>query len=166
MLRFHLIQSVEPMHEMERCDQKICHKKVETLRAAADVVAEVRRLGAEIDEMVLVGWPRKELEQSGLAKKTSWNRGDLVYSEGKVGVVSNVDPGIEVIKIQYFDGSVNRNHWKGGRADESWPAFELRFSADYSERAHDVDPVSYTHLRAHETPEHLVCRLLLEKKKQ
>eukprot|EP00658_Telonema_sp_P-2_P009772 TRINITY_DN13629_c0_g1_i1.p1 TRINITY_DN13629_c0_g1~~TRINITY_DN13629_c0_g1_i1.p1 ORF type:complete len:165 (-),score=62.06 TRINITY_DN13629_c0_g1_i1:23-517(-) len=29
----------------------------------------------------------------------------------------------------------------------------------------DVKPVSYTHLRAHETPEHLVCRLLLEKKK-
>ena len=27
-----------------------------------------------------------------------------------------------------------------------------------------VIPVSYTHLRAHETPEHLVCRLLLEKK--
>src|SRR5678815_3759182 len=26
-------------------------------------------------------------------------------------------------------------------------------------------PVSYTHLRTHETPEHLVCRLLLEKKK-
>src|SRR5678816_4076642 len=25
-----------------------------------------------------------------------------------------------------------------------------------------TDPVSYTHLRAHETPEHLVCRLLLE----
>src|SRR5678815_5723634 len=28
-----------------------------------------------------------------------------------------------------------------------------------------LPPVSYTHLRAHETPEHLVCRLLLEKKK-
>eukprot|EP00658_Telonema_sp_P-2_P070932 TRINITY_DN60289_c0_g1_i2.p1 TRINITY_DN60289_c0_g1~~TRINITY_DN60289_c0_g1_i2.p1 ORF type:complete len:144 (-),score=21.81 TRINITY_DN60289_c0_g1_i2:72-503(-) len=28
------------------------------------------------------------------------------------------------------------------------------------------EPVSYTHLRAHETPEHLVCRLLLEKKKR
>ena len=27
----------------------------------------------------------------------------------------------------------------------------------------DLLPVSYTHLRAHETPEHLVCRLLLEK---
>src|SRR5678815_4420637 len=30
--------------------------------------------------------------------------------------------------------------------------------------AYDNKPVSYTHLRAHETPEHLVCRLLLEKK--
>src|SRR5678815_4639379 len=29
--------------------------------------------------------------------------------------------------------------------------------------AHSLSPVSYTHLRAHETPEHLVCRLLLEK---
>ena len=26
-----------------------------------------------------------------------------------------------------------------------------------------AEAVSYTHLRAHETPEHLVCRLLLEK---
>src|SRR5678815_4845032 len=33
------------------------------------------------------------------------------------------------------------------------------------ELVHYVEPVSYTHLRAHETPEHLVCRLLLEKKK-
>src|SRR5660398_22582 len=29
-----------------------------------------------------------------------------------------------------------------------------------------VNPVSYTHLRAHETKANLVCRLLLEKKKQ
>ena len=29
----------------------------------------------------------------------------------------------------------------------------------------NIEAVSYTHLRAHETPEHLVCRLLLEKKK-
>src|SRR5674536_384562 len=31
--------------------------------------------------------------------------------------------------------------------------------------SHISGSVSYTHLRAHETPEHLVCRLLLEKKK-
>eukprot|EP00658_Telonema_sp_P-2_P029851 TRINITY_DN22640_c0_g1_i2.p1 TRINITY_DN22640_c0_g1~~TRINITY_DN22640_c0_g1_i2.p1 ORF type:complete len:154 (+),score=38.42 TRINITY_DN22640_c0_g1_i2:248-709(+) len=30
----------------------------------------------------------------------------------------------------------------------------------------NIMAVSYTHLRAHETPEHLVCRLLLEKKKK
>eukprot|EP00831_Metopus_contortus_P014329 TRINITY_DN15930_c0_g1_i1.p2 TRINITY_DN15930_c0_g1~~TRINITY_DN15930_c0_g1_i1.p2 ORF type:complete len:124 (-),score=34.13 TRINITY_DN15930_c0_g1_i1:83-454(-) len=30
----------------------------------------------------------------------------------------------------------------------------------------DLIPVSYTHLRAHETSLHLVCRLLLEKKKK
>eukprot|EP00658_Telonema_sp_P-2_P067456 TRINITY_DN5637_c0_g1_i1.p1 TRINITY_DN5637_c0_g1~~TRINITY_DN5637_c0_g1_i1.p1 ORF type:complete len:387 (-),score=99.14 TRINITY_DN5637_c0_g1_i1:62-1222(-) len=36
----------------------------------------------------------------------------------------------------------------------------------YNERQGIIDAVSYTHLRAHETPEHLVCRLLLEKKKK
>eukprot|EP00658_Telonema_sp_P-2_P036348 TRINITY_DN2631_c0_g1_i1.p1 TRINITY_DN2631_c0_g1~~TRINITY_DN2631_c0_g1_i1.p1 ORF type:complete len:268 (+),score=92.23 TRINITY_DN2631_c0_g1_i1:215-1018(+) len=35
-----------------------------------------------------------------------------------------------------------------------------------SDAADSFTPVSYTHLRAHETPEHLVCRLLLEKKKK
>src|SRR5674536_391490 len=37
---------------------------------------------------------------------------------------------------------------------------------DSREHPLKVVPVSYTHLRAHETPEHLVCRLLLEKKKK
>eukprot|EP00658_Telonema_sp_P-2_P012880 TRINITY_DN14901_c0_g1_i3.p1 TRINITY_DN14901_c0_g1~~TRINITY_DN14901_c0_g1_i3.p1 ORF type:complete len:154 (+),score=44.56 TRINITY_DN14901_c0_g1_i3:75-536(+) len=37
-------------------------------------------------------------------------------------------------------------------------------AATYSRRI--AVAVSYTHLRAHETPEHLVCRLLLEKKKK
>src|SRR5680860_1668746 len=32
--------------------------------------------------------------------------------------------------------------------------------------AQDIAPVSYTHLRAHETDSYLVCRLLLEKKKK
>src|SRR5678816_3593853 len=36
---------------------------------------------------------------------------------------------------------------------------------DQGARTSYANPVSYTHLRAHETPEHLVCRLLLEKKK-
>ena len=41
----------------------------------------------------------------------------------------------------------------------------LGFIADwYDCRVNDILAVSYTHLRAHETPEHLVCRLLLDKK--
>src|SRR5678815_5909294 len=35
----------------------------------------------------------------------------------------------------------------------------------FEENENGRKAVSYTHLRAHETPEHLVCRLLLEKKK-
>eukprot|EP00658_Telonema_sp_P-2_P059596 TRINITY_DN4866_c0_g1_i2.p1 TRINITY_DN4866_c0_g1~~TRINITY_DN4866_c0_g1_i2.p1 ORF type:complete len:111 (-),score=25.25 TRINITY_DN4866_c0_g1_i2:109-441(-) len=52
--------------------------------------------------------------------------------------------------------------------DSGFIALDL---ADLVEHGHcltflHVPPVSYTHLRAHETPEHLVCRLLLEKKKK
>src|SRR5678815_6048463 len=35
-----------------------------------------------------------------------------------------------------------------------------------SRQSNHEGPVSYTHLRAHDSPEHLVCRLLLEKKKK
>ena len=42
-----------------------------------------------------------------------------------------------------------------------YPSFLFQISKSF-ERLNT--PVSYTHLRAHETPEHLVCRLLLDKK--
>ena len=46
------------------------------------------------------------------------------------------------------------------------PAAAVSVTASVSDTGAPVGgvPVSYTHLRAHETPEHLVCRLLLEKK--
>src|SRR5678815_2190821 len=49
------------------------------------------------------------------------------------------------------------------------PAIEVKFKTSLDEGEEQLmpykrDAVSYTHLRAHETPEHLVCRLLLEKK--
>src|SRR5450756_1783418 len=47
-----------------------------------------------------------------------------------------------------------------GRYDHTWVASEL-----LSLHREVPDPVSYTHLRAHETRHDLVCRLLLEKKK-
>src|SRR5678816_875277 len=48
-----------------------------------------------------------------------------------------------------------------------WVAMELVRGRSLGDLIESEGPiaVSYTHLRAHETPEHLVCRLLLEKKK-
>ena len=40
-----------------------------------------------------------------------------------------------------------------------------RLELSKAETTLGVEAVSYTHLRAHATPEHLVCRLLFEKKK-
>ena len=40
-----------------------------------------------------------------------------------------------------------------------------RFQATEPRYGHEQAPVSYTHLRAHETVLDIVCRLLLEKKK-
>src|SRR5665647_1580567 len=45
-----------------------------------------------------------------------------------------------------------------------FPGFTL--SAALTGIAFGIIPVSYTHLRAHETDSYLVCRLLLEKKKK
>eukprot|EP00658_Telonema_sp_P-2_P011217 TRINITY_DN14260_c0_g1_i1.p1 TRINITY_DN14260_c0_g1~~TRINITY_DN14260_c0_g1_i1.p1 ORF type:complete len:204 (+),score=47.03 TRINITY_DN14260_c0_g1_i1:174-785(+) len=50
-----------------------------------------------------------------------------------------------------------------------WKERHLTNTAIIHRRQHvqsSILAVSYTHLRAHETPEHLVCRLLLEKKKK
>src|SRR5262249_57570722 len=44
-----------------------------------------------------------------------------------------------------------------GRPSTAWPA-----GSATPAWCRTTSPVSYTHLRAHETPEHLVCRLLLD----
>ena len=50
------------------------------------------------------------------------------------------------------------------KANAELPLLDLQIS--YSpQKAYDIIAVSYTHLRAHETVLDLVCRLLLEKKK-
>src|SRR5678816_2204778 len=49
---------------------------------------------------------------------------------------------------------------RGGKADLQ-KLFEM-FLARGQKFLSEGEPLSYTHLRAHETPEHLVCRLLLE----
>ena len=46
-----------------------------------------------------------------------------------------------------------------------WVTFPDQATVAFNAYVKSFTAVSYTHLRAHETPEHLVCRPLLEKKK-
>ena len=65
----------------------------------------------------------------------------------------------DVYKRQEYQGA-NRN-----RLIEIPARTEIADGTAIQAAAHWLQPVSYTHLRAHETVLDLVCRLLLEKKK-
>eukprot|EP01017_Pseudomicrothorax_dubius_P021820 TRINITY_DN2346_c0_g2_i1.p1 TRINITY_DN2346_c0_g2~~TRINITY_DN2346_c0_g2_i1.p1 ORF type:complete len:185 (-),score=43.26 TRINITY_DN2346_c0_g2_i1:6-560(-) len=76
-----------------------------------------------------------------------------VYLKQKVDAIEAFVAYEKANKYKFFP--IDQNGNKAGNA-----IFKAK------EKSNDfARPVSYTHLRAHETPEHLVCRLLLEKKK-
>src|SRR5450756_2559132 len=54
---------------------------------------------------------------------------------------------------------------EGTSKNLTWPSWMATLRPSIG-RNLDIPPVSYTHLRAHETRHDLVCRLLLEKKKK
>ena len=64
--------------------------------------------------------------------------------------------------FDYVDGAAG-NEATARRAREAFDAVEL--VPKVLSPTPNISPVSYTHLRAHETKANLVCRLLLEKKK-
>src|SRR5678815_962987 len=71
-------------------------------------------------------------------------------------------------RLAVLPGSVlpqvtNRRGTGGTPGSKSWPGpgAQPPRKASRALRRTRRAPVSYTHLRAHETPEHLVCRLLL-----
>src|SRR5678815_414988 len=80
---------------------------------------------------------------------------------------------------QFYLGFCNATIWPLFHYFTSYTVYQPRFWEEYKQInnlfadalkavlrpddivwVHDYHPVSYTHLRAHETPEHLVCRLL------
>ena len=82
------------------------------------------------------------------------------------------DTGLKVVSIHEDLGSILRNPQE---IMEEAKTFSTKYIVitgmhrfDYSNMAAvlELAPVSYTHLRAHETGRNLVCRLLLEKKKK
>src|SRR5680860_1708984 len=75
---------------------------------------------------------------------------------------------------QSFTGSYLREITSPPRVPEGCVFLDIKCAGPNDVRSHGIDdgcgvagvlPVSYTHLRAHETDSYLVCRLLLEKKK-
>src|SRR5450756_2908542 len=80
----------------------------------------------------------------------------------------------ELLQLEYFlKGTVLKRMMKCGRpqcachhdpSKRHGPYFEWTYKVNG--KTVNVKPVSYTHLRAHETRHDLVCRLLLEKKKK
>eukprot|EP00658_Telonema_sp_P-2_P051162 TRINITY_DN39195_c0_g1_i1.p1 TRINITY_DN39195_c0_g1~~TRINITY_DN39195_c0_g1_i1.p1 ORF type:complete len:103 (-),score=43.65 TRINITY_DN39195_c0_g1_i1:61-369(-) len=75
------------------------------------------------------------------------------------------------VKVLVVGNPANTNAYIAMKSAPSIPAenFTAMLRLDHNRALHQLsaklNAVSYTHLRAHETPEHLVCRLLLEKKK-
>eukprot|EP00658_Telonema_sp_P-2_P003012 TRINITY_DN11108_c0_g1_i1.p1 TRINITY_DN11108_c0_g1~~TRINITY_DN11108_c0_g1_i1.p1 ORF type:complete len:432 (+),score=94.29 TRINITY_DN11108_c0_g1_i1:120-1415(+) len=63
-------------------------------------------------------------------------------------------------------GSMSPDPHSPSTRNGSIVGFDLASSFNNKSSITSPKAVSYTHLRAHETPEHLVCRLLLEKKKK
>src|SRR5678815_182051 len=81
--------------------------------------------------------------------------------------------GYDAVNV-YGDENASGQDYSGAEQSRIWPGLEIFNRKGYAEKdlvnydtenyKGNLGPVSYTHLRAHETPEHLVCRLLLEKK--
>src|SRR5680860_1168838 len=86
--------------------------------------------------------------------------------DGQVSLGNTVMKGNARKVRRLYNGQVIAG-FAGGTAD-AFTLFE-RFEAQLEKHNGNltraaVEPVSYTHLRAHETDSYLVCRLLLEKK--
>src|SRR5678816_3662830 len=94
-------------------------------------------------------------------------RGEPARLEGSV-VTADLFPllGVQPILGRTFLPDEDKPTETGRVVVLSHALFQRRFGGDPSiinqRITLDGIPVSYTHLRAHETPEHLVCRLLLE----
>src|SRR5665647_1260857 len=96
-----------------------------------------------------------------------------------LGLFSNYSFGqtLKLNNLGYFETQgvnvlVYSNQYTGVFYDEKTAGIEIihhgvRTSTGGAVRLQNTpEPVSYTHLRAHETDSYLVCRLLLEKKKK
>ena len=82
----------------------------------------------------------------------------LCFKSGNVVILKG---GSEAINSNKALAKLFRKALKKNKVNENF----IQFIDSKQRKLVDIMPVSYTHLRAHETLMNLVCRLLLEKKK-
>src|SRR5678816_1746108 len=83
-------------------------------------------------------------------------KGYLLYDEVNEALPSEITSAEDLDELFSAFGSAGIEIVDSDKAYRGDKDFDRDGSGDEPE----LDPVSYTHLRAHETPEHLVCRLL------
>src|SRR5678815_3731664 len=95
--------------------------------------------------------------------------GRIISSTNEIGIIHVETNGQAVEEISKEEIQLNESGYQD--SDTNLKRYKVMVQTLHPEsantfeiiRASGHNPVSYTHLRAHETPEHLVCRLLLEK---
>eukprot|EP00657_Telonema_sp_P-1_P010032 TRINITY_DN4331_c0_g1_i2.p1 TRINITY_DN4331_c0_g1~~TRINITY_DN4331_c0_g1_i2.p1 ORF type:complete len:123 (+),score=69.35 TRINITY_DN4331_c0_g1_i2:106-474(+) len=98
---------------------------------------------------------KAEADIQQLEEKQKWQ--DL-YIDGQHDKIKQLEEHLALLDAQYQ----SQQQETKAAADTLHEAAEEMQAINYEKRT----PVSYTHLRAHETVLDLVCRLLLEKKKK
>eukprot|EP00658_Telonema_sp_P-2_P052647 TRINITY_DN40881_c0_g1_i1.p1 TRINITY_DN40881_c0_g1~~TRINITY_DN40881_c0_g1_i1.p1 ORF type:complete len:164 (+),score=90.44 TRINITY_DN40881_c0_g1_i1:84-575(+) len=122
-------------------------------------------------------WHRREAEKANAKERNNARKEYVAMVQQLAIFIYNRDPRVAKEKERLEEERLLKEEEKAKKADESakrrreankklWAEIAEKEAQDEEERAARGDAVSYTHLRAHETPEHLVCRLLLEKKKR
>src|SRR5664279_4649740 len=137
-----------------------------------DVVGIISSLKSDVEVQPVLGrplggWLRAQLKEGTKQRRVAQGPGRDADRVGPAG-----QPGPE-LRIPVRLGRVERERREGSgvgvRRSILHDAAGIALRVGKHHPGHialtDVEAVSYTHLRAHETDSYLVCRLLLEKKK-
>ena len=110
-------------------------------------------------------WKQIDFYESLWGNETSNFRDYDMTKKNVFSLKSYIDKSKKHIGLTHIDAVPdNFLFYKDKNGKEMLQLTDWEYSANQDKHV-DIATVSYTHLRAHETPEQLVCRLLLEKKK-
>src|SRR5678815_4782388 len=107
----------------------------------------------------------KELEQEGMKIHYEENV-DLLPKDAELVVYTPAIPKEHRELVYYQQNGYNVVKRSDVLQIATESSFNICIAGTHGKTTITTMAVSYTHLRAHETPEHLVCRLLLEKKNE